>query len=95
MATSDAQIIAKANKILAEAIEEQTKALKYTNSLLHKLLVENKTSREILEEAKKEPPPDDVVRERVRSVADSLKRVADSFDNVPTVDEKAEESTDA
>lgn len=95
MAKTDAEIIARANKILADAIEEQTRALKYTNSLLHKLLVENKTSREILEEAKKEPPPDDVVRERVRSVADSLKRVADSFDNVHTIDGKSEGSTDA
>lgn len=89
---SDAQIIAKANKILADSINEQTKALKYTNALLRALIVEKKSAEQIIQEKEEEPTPDDVVRERVRSVADNLKRVADSLDNVPTIDKKVDDA---
>lgn len=93
MGKSDAEIIAKANKILADAINEQTKALKYTNALLRKLILEGKSPEKAAEEmAEEEPEPNDVVRERVRSVASSMIKIAESMDNIPTV---PKENTDA
>lgn len=93
MAKSDAEIIAAANKMLADAIKEQTKALKYTNALLRKLIVEGKSPEKAAEEmAEEEPEPNDAVRERIRSVADSMSKIAESMGNIPTV---PKESTDA
>ena len=93
MAKSDAEIIAKANKILADAIQEQTRALKYTNALLRKLIVEGKSPEKVSEEMmEEEPEPNDVVRERIRSVANSMSKIAESMDNIPTA---PKDSTDA
>lgn len=92
MAQNDVQQLVKAIGKLTEAIKEESQAIKYTNALLRQQLLEKKGADRV-EEHQEEPSPDDVVRERVRSINGSIQAIAGSLDHL--ADGGSKESTDA
>ena len=91
MAQNDVQQLIKAIGKLTEAVKEESQAIKYTNALLRKQLLEKEGAARV--EEPEEPSSADVVRERVRSINGSIQAIAGSLDHL--VDGGSEESTDA
>lgn len=91
MAQNDIQQLVKAVGKLTEAIKEESQAIKYTNSLLRRILY-TKTDY-VQSKEQEEPSSDDVVRERVRSINGTIQAIAGSLDHL--AEGGSEESTDA